>query len=65
MPPEFIRPQDGTKKQDCEINAAKRWLVRIGTWVARLKPVYLGDDLNCRQPMCEAILKAGGSFLLT
>src|SRR5256885_978225 len=24
--PEFIRPQDGQLKQDCEINAAKRWL---------------------------------------
>jgi hypothetical protein len=24
--PEFIRPQDGQAKQDCEINAAKRWL---------------------------------------
>jgi hypothetical protein len=24
--PEFITPQDGQAKQDCEINAAKRWL---------------------------------------
>ena len=24
--PEFITPQDGQVKQDCEINAAKRWL---------------------------------------
>jgi hypothetical protein len=23
---EFITPQDGAVKQDCEINAAKRWL---------------------------------------
>ncbi|HEX8584132.1 MAG TPA: ISNCY family transposase, partial [Allosphingosinicella sp.] len=25
--PEFIAPQDGAEKQDCERNAAKRWLV--------------------------------------
>jgi hypothetical protein len=26
--PEFIRNKDGSKKQDCEINASKRWLKR-------------------------------------
>ena len=26
MMPEFIAPQDGAEKQDCERNAAKRWL---------------------------------------
>jgi hypothetical protein len=26
LPPEFIQAQDGAEKQDCEINAAKRWL---------------------------------------
>ena len=65
LPPEFVRRQDGAKKQDCEVNAAKRWLARVGPKLARLKPVYLGDDLYSRQPVCEAILKAGGSFLLT
>jgi len=28
--PEFITPQDGQAKQDCEINAAKRWLAAHG-----------------------------------
>ncbi len=65
LPPEFIRPQDGAEKQDCEINAAKRWLRRTGSGLARLRPVYLGDDLYCRQPFCEAVLAAGGSFILT
>jgi hypothetical protein len=27
----FITPQDGQKKQDCEINAAKRWIQPHGT----------------------------------
>ncbi len=65
LPPEFIRRQDGAAKQDCEINAAKRWLKRIGPRMEGLKPVYLGDDLYCCQPVCQAILDAAGSFLLT
>jgi len=34
LPPEFITPQDGHKKQDCENAAAKRW---IGQYGAQLK----------------------------
>src|SRR5882757_10610861 len=34
LPPEFIAPQDGAEKQDCERNAAKRWLT--GTAAASL-----------------------------
>jgi hypothetical protein len=30
LEPEFIVPQDGHEKQDCEINAAKRWLAQHG-----------------------------------
>ena len=30
LPPEFIAPQDGAEKQDCERNAAKRWLAQHG-----------------------------------
>src|SRR5208283_3603218 len=29
----------------------------------RFDPVYLGDDLFSRQPICEAVLAAGGHFL--
>lgn len=64
LPPEFVRPQDGASKQDCEPMAARRWLGRVGAAHAWLKPVYLGDDLYARQPMCEAIKAAGGNFLL-
>jgi hypothetical protein len=38
LPPEFVRPQDGAKKQDCEPLAARRWLSRVGSayaWLAR------------------------------
>ncbi len=63
--PEFIAPQDGAEKQDCERNAAKRWLSTHGARVKDLRPVYLGDDLFACQPTAEAIQAAGGDFLLT
>ncbi len=63
--PEFIAPQDGAEKQDCERNAAKRWLATHAERVKDLRPVYLGDDLFACQPIAEAIVAAGGDVLLT
>ena len=63
LAPEFIVPQDGHDKQDCESRAARRWLARHGPRLARLDPVYLGDDLYSCQPVCEAVIAAGGHFL--
>lgn len=63
LPPEFVRPQDGHDKQDCESRAARRWLAAHGERYRRLKPVYLGDDLYANQPLCEAVLASGGHFL--
>ena len=65
LPPEFIVPRDGAEKQDCERNAAKRWLTRHGAAVAHLRPIYLGDDLFACQPIVAAIHNAGGNFILT
>lgn len=65
LPPAFIAPQDGADKQDCERNAAKRWLARHGAAVAPLRPIYLGDDLFACQPIAAAIRDGGGSFILT
>ena len=65
LPPEFIAPQDGAEKQDCERNAAKRWLARHGPAVAHLRPIFLGDDLFACQPIATAIQQAGGNFILT
>ena len=62
LEPEFILPQDGHDKQDCETEAAKRWMKRVAPNYADHNPVYLGDDLFARQPMVEAILNAGGQF---
>jgi len=63
--PEFIAPQDGAEKQDCERNAAKRWLLTHGDRIKDLRPIYLGDDLFACQPIADAITAAGGDFLLT
>jgi len=65
LAPEFIAPQDGAKKQDCERNAAKRWLATHGARLHELRPVYLGDDLFACQPICQAILANGDDFLFT
>jgi hypothetical protein len=59
--PEFIAPQDGAEKQNCERRAAKRWLASHGERVKDLRPVYLGDDLFACQPVTEAIQGAATS----
>jgi len=61
--PEFITPQDGAEKQDCERNAAKRWLNAHQARMADLHPVYLGDALFSCQPLAEAVLASGADFL--
>ena len=63
LQPEFIAPQDGAEKQDCENAAAKRWLAAHGEQYARLNPIYLGDDLFSRQPLCKAVLAVNGHFI--
>lgn len=65
LEPEFIMPQDGADKQDCESRATARWLAAHGPKYARLKPIYLGDDLASRQPTCEAVIALGAHFLFT
>lgn len=63
LEPEFVVPQDGHDKQDCESMAARRWLAAHGAHYAGLNPVYLGDDLYSRQPTCQDVLATGGHFL--
>lgn len=65
LEPEFITPQDGAEKQDCEARATARWLAAHGAKYAHLKPIYLGDDLASRQPTCEAVQEVGAHFLFT
>lgn len=63
LEPEFITPQDGADKQDCEARATARWLAAHGPQYAHLDPIYTGDDLSSRQPTCEAVRAIGAHFL--
>ena len=62
--PEFITPQDGHTKQDCELAAAKRWLEKNSPQYAPLKATLLGDDLYSRQPFCRRARLHDFHFLL-
>jgi len=64
LPPEFVQPQDGEEKQDCEIAAGKRWLAQWGSTYSPWGVTLLGDDLYCHQPFCQAALAEGFNFLL-
>jgi hypothetical protein len=64
LEPEFIVPQDGHAKQDCEIQAAKRWLKRHGAFYAQRGATLLGDDLYCHQPFCQALRDLQLHYLL-
>jgi hypothetical protein len=61
--PEFIVPQDGSEKQDCELNAAKRWLEQEQAHLRRYRAVLLGDDLYSKQPLCAAVLESQCDFI--
>jgi hypothetical protein len=61
--PEFIIPQDGHTKQDCEIAAGKRWLEKNAARYAPLKATLLGDDLYAHQPFCRRTLLHDFHFL--
>lgn len=61
--PEFIVPQDGHTKQDCEIAAAKRWLENHSSCYQSLGATLLGDDLYAHQPFCRRTLLHGFHFL--
>lgn len=65
LPPEFIVPQDGNEKQDCELNASYRWLDKYAARYGSEGITILGDDLYCHHPFCERLLKLGFDFILT
>lgn len=63
--PEFIIPQDGHNKQDCEIVAAKRWLAAHAERYCTGNDTLLGDDLYAHQPFCRQVLLHNFHFLFT
>lgn len=64
LPPEFIVPQDGNEKQDCERTAAKRWLSQHHAHFQEHSVTYLGDDLYANQPLCQLIAETYHQFFI-
>ena len=60
---EFIRPQNGHAKQDCETAAAKRWIEAYPIADNDVAVMLLGDDLYGRQPLCQTALEQGYDFI--
>ena len=65
LPPQFVEPQDGHAKQDCELAASARWFEQWGAHYSAWGVTYLGDDLYCHQPHCERVLKHKADFIFT
>jgi hypothetical protein len=63
LPPEFIMPQDGHDKQDCERVAGKRWIDKYAEYVAPYGVTLLGDDLYSNHPLCKLALENGFNFI--
>jgi hypothetical protein len=61
--PEYITPQDGDKKQDCELKASKRWLEHYGDDYSSLGITMLGDDLYAHEPFVREVLKKEMNFI--
>lgn len=64
LPPEFIVPQDGHAKQDCENAAAKRWLRKYAATYRTHRITILGDDLYATRPICEVLIEERLPFVL-
>jgi hypothetical protein len=64
LDPEFITPQDGAEKQDCERNAAKRWVERNGRRFGPWQATVLADDLHCHQPFCALLAEHQLNYIL-
>jgi hypothetical protein len=63
MMPEMVRNEDGNKKQDCELNASKRFLQKLRKSHPRLGLMICGDGLFSHQPMIEETIKQGMHYL--
>ncbi len=64
LAPEAIQNTDGTEKQDCEINAGKRFIKKFRKTHPKLKIIFSGDDLFSKQPMIDELKAANMSFIL-
>jgi hypothetical protein len=64
LAPEQVTNRDGTEKQDCEINAAKRLLIKLRKAHPKLPFIIGGDGLYSKQPFITACKAQNMSFVL-
>jgi hypothetical protein len=64
LAPEEISNRDGNKKQDCELNAAKRTLHNIRNNHPKLGIIITGDGLYSNQPFIDDLKREKMSFIL-
>ena len=64
LSPEPIQNSDGTNKQDCEINAAKRLIAKIRKTHPKLPIIIGGDGLFSKQPFIDDLKASNMSFIL-
>lgn len=64
LAPEYIMPQDGHDKQDCEQAAGKRWITQHAATLVPHHVTLLGDDLYSKEPFCSLALQQGFNFIL-
>jgi hypothetical protein len=64
LAPEYIMPQDGHAKQDCEQAAGKRWMTHHAATLVPHHVTLLGDDLYSKAPFCALALHQGCNFIL-
>jgi len=63
FPPEEIRNEDGTKKQDCELNAAKRLIPKIRKAHPKLKFLVNVDGLYGNNPFLNLLEENRMNFI--
>ena len=63
--PEHIVNADGADKQDCEMNAAKRYIQSLKKEHPQMNFLLGGDSLFSRQPIIEDALSLGMHYLFT
>jgi hypothetical protein len=61
--PEQIVNTDGKEKQDCEMNAAKRYIKKLRQGFPQLKLMVGGDSLFSRQPLIQDIIEQKMHYL--
>ena len=61
--PEEICNADGTSKQDCEMNAAKRFIANTRRDHPQLGIIFCGDGLFSKQPIINDVIAQRGHYI--